>query len=441
MLKTIKLKNVGPIPDKSISFRKRLNIITGDNGLGKTFLLDIVWYVLTRKWPAEVNAKLTSGYMARPADPKKTAEITFDIDGEKENNNYTATFDRIQQGWTGISGRPFSPGLVIYAHADGSFSVWDPARNYWDKRGDADIQERHPAFVFSPAEVWNGLKTDDGKYLCNGLLQDWSKWQNNHGWEFQTLEKILERLSPPDLKLCSGALTRIAVDDSRDIPTITMPYGEVPVLFASAGIRRILALTYFLTWAMSEHRMACDVLGIQPTSQITFLIDEVEAHLHPKWQRQIMRGFLDVLETLLSTVAGKKERRIQIIAATHSPLIMSSLESRFNPDEDCWFDFDEDKKGKVCFSRRDYEKQGNADMWLRSNAFDLTSSCSLEAEEAMNDAVNLIGEYDSKMSLDRSVSEENAKKVYKKLLKNLSPKDDFLFRFRYLCEKKGIVYK
>ena len=29
----------------------RLNLITGDNGLGKSFLLDVAWWALTRKWP------------------------------------------------------------------------------------------------------------------------------------------------------------------------------------------------------------------------------------------------------------------------------------------------------------------------------------------------------------------------------------------------------
>ena len=33
-----------------IHFKPRMNFLTGDNGLGKTFLLDIAWWVLTRTW-------------------------------------------------------------------------------------------------------------------------------------------------------------------------------------------------------------------------------------------------------------------------------------------------------------------------------------------------------------------------------------------------------
>ena len=50
MLNYLKLENVGPAPKMEIDFKPRMNFLTGDNGLGKTFLLDIAWWVLTRTW-------------------------------------------------------------------------------------------------------------------------------------------------------------------------------------------------------------------------------------------------------------------------------------------------------------------------------------------------------------------------------------------------------
>lgn len=38
-----------------------MTLITGDNGLGKSFLLDVAWWALTRRWPQEVNRRMTSG--------------------------------------------------------------------------------------------------------------------------------------------------------------------------------------------------------------------------------------------------------------------------------------------------------------------------------------------------------------------------------------------
>ena len=42
MLKKIHTKNVGPAPEIDLDCASRLNILMGDNGLGKTFLLDII---------------------------------------------------------------------------------------------------------------------------------------------------------------------------------------------------------------------------------------------------------------------------------------------------------------------------------------------------------------------------------------------------------------
>src|SRR5690606_1191519 len=110
---------------------------------------------------------------------------------------YVSEFDRKRQAWTGRPGRPANPGLVIYAQVDGSFSLWDPARNYWWTSGDVDVSERRPAYVFSPREVWEGLRADDGAQLCNGLLVDWAMWQKEGGEAFEWLKDVLAELSPP----------------------------------------------------------------------------------------------------------------------------------------------------------------------------------------------------------------------------------------------------
>ncbi len=41
MLKHLELKNVGPAARMKLDFGSRLNLLTGDNGLGKSFLLDM----------------------------------------------------------------------------------------------------------------------------------------------------------------------------------------------------------------------------------------------------------------------------------------------------------------------------------------------------------------------------------------------------------------
>jgi predicted ATPase len=51
------LKNVGPAPEMKLEFAPRLNVITGDNGLGKSFILDCV-----RKKHRSFRTKISNGW-------------------------------------------------------------------------------------------------------------------------------------------------------------------------------------------------------------------------------------------------------------------------------------------------------------------------------------------------------------------------------------------
>ena len=51
MLEHLKLQNVGPADDMELGYRPSVNLLIGDNGLGKTFLMNAAWWVLTGHWP------------------------------------------------------------------------------------------------------------------------------------------------------------------------------------------------------------------------------------------------------------------------------------------------------------------------------------------------------------------------------------------------------
>lgn len=426
MLKHLKLTGVGPAPEMELEFGKRLNLLTGDNGLGKSFLLDIAWWALTKKWPAEINKRLPAGLMARPHATGK-GKIEFSFIGKSKPVQYECTFDRKVQVWTGKAGRPSNPGLVLYAQVDGSFAVWDPARNYWRKKGNIDVQDRPPAYVFSPREIWDGLEDEARGPLCNGLIRDWGGWQKEKGDAFKSLCAVLENLSPDgEEKIEPGELTRVSLDDPRDIPTLKMPYGQsVPVVHASAGIRRMIALAYLLVWSLEEHKKASTLLGQETTSQVIFLIDEIEAHLHPRWQLSIVRSLLGVMEKLAPSA------EVQLFTATHSPMVLVSVEPYFDNEQDAWFDLDYVADGRhVVLTRRHFEPHGDVSNWLTSEAFDLTSARSPELAKLLGEAAALLD--------DPNVTEKRVTEMNQHLITSLNPKDSFLFRWRAICEKKGL---
>ena len=424
MLKKLHLKKVGPADEMVLALKPRLNLLTGDNGLGKSFLLDIAWWALTRRWPQSLNKALVSGYVARPESAKE-GSIAFTVQGKTGKDvRYESTFSARDEAWSGKAGRPYNPGLVLYAMADGGFAVWDPARNYWKKEGNQDVQERVPAYVFSPRDVWDGLRDPQRGQLCNGLLSDWAGWQKENGQAFQQLCAVLEKLSDAEGQpLRPGPLARISLDDARDIPTLQTAYGKyVPVLHASSGVRRIIALAYLLVWSWQEHAKAAQLIGEETTPQVIFLLDEIEAHLHPRWHRVIVSALLNVTHALA------RDARVQLLVATHSPLVMASTEPLFDATQDAWWDLDV-VQGQVALTQRAFEKHGDAERWLTSEAFDLRSSRPLEYEQLLGQASAL---------LEAPAPDiEQIKAMHARLLQALSPTDDFLFNWRYVCKTKG----
>jgi hypothetical protein len=283
---------------------------------------------------------------------------------------------------------------VIYAHSDGAFSVWDPARNYWRTKAGVDVQERLPAYVFSPQDVWDGLRRDDRNTVgCNGLLADVSSWQLESGKKLDTYLEILRQLSPetePGEVLRLGPPGRLSLDDARPVPTIGSDRsGFGLIVHASAGIRRIAALGYMLAWSWWEHRTAAiDKLGEDPAQQVTLLIDEIETHLHPRWQRRILGTLVE-----LANEMHFDARSIQIIATTHSPLVLASTEPFFDEARDAWFDLDLELTGEgyvPMIRRRPYVRRGDVTNWLTSEAFDLESGRSLQAGTAIRRAKELL---------------------------------------------------
>ena len=432
MIESLHLRNVGPAPEMEMTLAPRLNLITGDNGLGKSFLLDVMWWALTRKWPQEVNPHMNAGYAARPGVAGADATIGFRARGRSTTAEYKARYVPRDQAWVGPAGRPLLPGLVIYAHTDGSFSFWDPARNYWRRRGDADVSERRPAQVFTQDEVWNGAYVqENGRRvpICNGLIIDWAAWISAKNDSHAAMKAVIEALASDGtgVRVEPGSLSRISIDDPRDIPTVRTGYAEaIPILHASAGIRRVVALAYMLTLAWREHRLAAEQLGEQPCESVVLLIDEVESHLHPRWQRSILRSLTGAMREL-----GTPEA-VQMVVTTHSPLVLASVEAWFDEGRDAWFDLDLEHESSVKLRRGMYERRGAVGHWLTSEAFDLrTDRGSIEAERVVLRARELLG--------GKEPSLEEVEQIGRELSEVLSISDPLLARwghFRELLREK-----
>jgi len=144
-----------------------------------------------------------------------------------------------------------------------------------------------------------------------------------------------------------------------------------------------------LVWTWQEHLRACAIRETKPVREIIFLVDEIEAHLHPQWQRRIVKALLDVMDALTETPSLS----VQLIATTHSPLVLASAEPMFDCETDAWFDLDLYSVGngeRVELKKREFVRHGDVSNWLTSEAFDLGEPRSIEAENAIRKARALL---------------------------------------------------
>lgn len=374
-----------------------MNIFTGDNGLGKSFLLDVAWWVLTGTW------------VHHPALPREDVtgepeiEAFFDRDTQ-DTHRVRGQFDFIQQTWSNLNDGFFSsiPNRtrsfvsdrarkfscpVLYGRADGGFSAWDPFRNYRQQKSEkSDVLLIPDAYHFDTKSLWHGLR-DGENILCNGLVHDWVTWQqdstaNEKTSPFSILQRVLKTLSHPNEPLLPGKPRKVFINDARKFPTLDLPHENIPVILASAGMQRILSFAYTLTWLWIEHLEAARLVRREPASNMVVLIDEIETHLHPAWQRRIVRALISVLEDLEPGI------KPQLFLTTHAPLVLASMEPHFDVDRDKLFLFDYVEGNRDIEIRQiDNIKQGDAADWLESEVFELGHARSIEAEIVI-DAAN-----------------------------------------------------
>jgi hypothetical protein len=90
-------------------------------------------------------------------------------------------------------------------------------------------------------------------------------------------------------------------------------YSILPMSILADGYRSVLALVADLAFRCGVLNAHLDADAAHLTEGVV-LIDEVDMHLHPRWQARIVGDLLDAFP------------RIQFVLTTHSPLVVSSLD-------------------------------------------------------------------------------------------------------------------
>ena len=87
---------------------------------------------------------------------------------------------------------------------------------------------------------------------------------------------------------------------------VKTPYGSVPLRQLSLGYRTVFAWAVDIAWNLSQHYPDSD----NPYGESAIVIvDEIDLHLHPRWQREIRKNFTNCFPG------------VQFIVTAQSPLI------------------------------------------------------------------------------------------------------------------------
>ena len=105
ILSFLEVNGSGCIDNFKLSLGERLNIITGDNGLGKTFILDVAWWALTGEGVG------VPAYPSSSVSPQNSS-IKFQISGDSPGEAVEVKYSPKTQEWKIPRQRPTLSGLL-----------------------------------------------------------------------------------------------------------------------------------------------------------------------------------------------------------------------------------------------------------------------------------------------------------------------------------------
>ncbi len=319
-VKWLSLKNIGPFVEAEIDFAKgtdkTVTLITGENGTGKSIILDAIRGMFGNQY-AKLERDIRRQQRTGDAEIELFLEAT-DLDVGPENKLHLKSI--------GFEDNRVRSTLVSRKHADflnniisqvqrGSISPnW--VIDYWPSvlaAGSYKVNSlTSPQHQYYLKEALQGIreKANITQLICHfDYLRDSRDQQEQATGE--RLYEILEQIIILSL-LDGGKLSYVA--RSTYEPMVIQNGQEVSLAHLSSGNSYLIQnMVNLLSKMHAVHFLRGTPLSELCQTPGLLLIDEAENQLHPKWQKRFIRSILDIFPNL------------QIIATTHSPFIISSI--------------------------------------------------------------------------------------------------------------------
>lgn len=332
----IQIKNYRRFENLSIDFNSRMNVIIGNNGVGKTSILDalsigigsIFLGIEANSSPGikKEDIRFVSRKIGSTIDRQPQFPVVISCAGEIVNKKIS---------W--IRQLNTKSGRTNYGDAANIKNIASDLQNSV-RNGDANVILPIISY-YGTGRLWAQKHESSQKTIDNRLqgYTDCLSVESNEKLMLKWFEKMTyiqlqDGTVIPELKAVKSAIADSYMESGADVNDIQVTfnvkshqleityidknnnYQRHPFHELSDGYRNTLSLI-----ADIAYRMA--VLNPQFLGDVTkktpgiVLIDEVDLHLHPIWQKRILKTLKNVFPL------------VQFIVTTHSPSIISSAKA------------------------------------------------------------------------------------------------------------------
>lgn len=336
------LAHCGGFEQLDIAFEHDVTLIAGVNGVGKSTVLHALAVLLSRALPEFTPSRSTPLYFTDDDihGDKTSLEVSarIQIDGQTINAGVQRLRAADEKGDRFILLRQADAGATTdFAHALSARTLTGELEaGLKETRAALATLKRatHPplAVYFSPKRQLPGqprslpeAKPFDPSIAYGRALHDREVELREFMHWFRTQEKLGATNEPRRLKVLEALRTvvgelvpefsNLRIQEAPRLGFVVDKRGQPFYLHQlSDGERGLLALVFDLTRRLaianpdSENPIAEGVALV--------LIDEIELHLHPKWQRDVLQRLRDIFKAC------------QFVVTTHSPLVLGEVPAR-----------------------------------------------------------------------------------------------------------------
>lgn len=300
----LKLTNIGPFDAIEFEFDRQVNVFTGPNNSGKSTVLAALGDILVSnfEFPRQLlregeNAAFAAHLNGGSRQVYK-GELPISVDGNSER--WTQQRRSRHRSWDQSLGYT---GFIPALRANTDFRATGPSV----KIG-AGGAETPPAGARQNRYARATL-ISDAAVVQQIIDLDYRSYRRKEPASRDIIVKIGEMAS----EITEGfpiEFLGVDEDDRGLFPQFHTPDGAMPLNALSQGTQSLIQwLAHFLI-GYAEYYEFPESLEDKPG---IFIVDEIDAHLHPSWQRRIIPTLTRHFPSL------------QIFCSTHSPLMLAGL--------------------------------------------------------------------------------------------------------------------